>query len=117
MKRNNKTWIRQLSESYVRLNEQYDIEKAHDDLRKTGTTSFHYKYAPEFAKHFGFYTQIGTTGNLPQNVGTDFYPLGGIEEVNHPEHGPLTVERDGDMFVISKYKKAESPWGDEPYGV
>ena len=113
MKRNNKTWIRQLSESYIRLNEQYDLEKAHDELRRTGTTSFHYKHAPKFAKYFGFNTQIGRTGNAPQNFGTDFYPAS--PEASHPEHGPLTVYREGDMFILSKNKREEGP--SEPFGV
>jgi hypothetical protein len=84
-----KNWIRQLSESYIKLNEQYNFERAHDELRRTGTTSFHYMDSPH-VEHFGL-TSTGKGINPPTDPVTV-----------HPEHGVLRVERIGDRYHLFK---------------
>lgn len=87
-----KNWIQQLSESYIKLNEQYNFEDEHDELRNTGTTSFHYMSSPH-VEHFG----LKSTGR-GINPGTDRF-------IEHPEHGTLQVERIGDRYHLTKLNR------------
>lgn len=87
MKKNNKSWISQLSESYIRqaINEQFG--QHHDELRTTGRTSF--PAVSPAAKHFE-----EEEGIHPGMHGQNF--------TDHEEHGPLTIEQRGDTIHVSK---------------
>ncbi len=86
MKKNNKSWISQLSESYIRqaINEQFG--QHHDELRTTGRTSF--PAVSPAAKHFE------EEGIHPGMDGQNF--------TDHEEHGPLTIEQTGDTIHVFK---------------
>jgi len=101
MKRNNKTWIRQLSEAYIRLNElsrtwqgvpEEAFEAHHEELRKTGTTSFHYMSSPH-VEHFGLKPDKTSGGWETERF------------IEHPKHGTIQVERSGDMYHLSKLNR------------
>jgi hypothetical protein len=94
MKKNNKSWVRQLSESYIRqaINEQF--EQHHDELRKTGKTSF--PAVSPAATHFEEKHGIHP-GMHGQNA------------VDHEEHGPVTIEQIGDTIHVSKRTMESSP--------